>query len=115
MGWWLYHRETQLDTEVRDRVINFFQWRVEIGDTTELSRIGLWLEATCLDQEWRLYACSEVLDACRSAGAPDEIDWGKMAEMIPEHTAEVVECFGKFTDGVQYRNSSCKRAPLAQS
>ena len=103
VGWWLYHRETQLDTEVRDRVINFFQWRVEIGDKTELSRIGLWLEATCLDQEWRLYACSEVLDACRSVGAPDEIDWGKIAEMIPEHTAEVVKCFGKFTDGVQYK------------
>ena len=100
-GWRLYHSDPPLDEAVYNRVIEFFQWRLGFGDASELRRIGLWLEAECLDQEWRLHAFSQVLDVCRSAGAPNGIDWDKIAEMIPEHTSKVVECFLKFSEGVQ--------------
>ena len=101
VGWCLYHSGPHLDEAVRNRVIEFFQWRLGFGDASELGRIGLWLEAECLDQEWRLHAFSQVLDVCRSVGAPSGIDWEKIAEMVPEHTSKVVECFLKFSEGVQ--------------
>lgn len=100
-GWQLYHSAPHLDEAVHNRVIEFFQWRLGFEDASELGRIGLWLEAECLDQEWRLHAFSQVLDVCRSVGAPNGIDWDKIAEMIPEHTSKVVECSLKFSEGVR--------------
>ena len=54
------------------------------------------MEAECLGAEWRLDAYSKVLDIC------DVEDSGfhfkTLCEMLPVHTAKVVECFFKLTE-----------------
>ena len=85
-----------LDQNLKERIINFFEWRFEQKKPIELRRFTFWLEAECLDVEWRLSAYSKVLDVCEVE------DWGfhlkTLCEMVPIHTAKVVECFFKLTD-----------------
>ena len=85
-----------LDQNLKERIIKFFEWRFEQKKPIELRRFTFWLEAECLDVEWRLNAYSKVLDVCEVE------DWGfhfkTLCEMLPNHTAKVVECFFKLTE-----------------
>ena len=62
----------------------------------ELRHFTTWLQAECLDAEWRLNAYSKVLDVCEVE------DWGlhfkTLCNMLPNHTTKVVECFFKLTE-----------------
>ena len=68
----------------------------------ELRHFTFWLQAECLDAEWRLNAYSKVLDICEVE------DWGfhfkTLCEMLPNHTAKVIECFFKLTKGSKNDN-----------
>ena len=70
-----------LDQNLKERIINFFEWRFEQKKPIELRRFTFWLEAECLDVEWRLSAYSKVLDVCEVE------DWGfhlkTLCEMVP--------------------------------
>ena len=91
----LYHVEGELDEVVRQRYEAFFEWRLEVGDPTELARFDSWLEASCLSIEWRLDAYSRALDVCQFDRGSFWHHWAPISEMIPEHTGRVVECFAK--------------------
>ena len=88
----------QLDRELKDRIIAFFDWRFEVKELTELQQFTFWLEAECLEAEWRLDAYSKILDVCGVEG--ESIRLEALCEMLPDHTAKVVECFAKLTDGI---------------
>lgn len=84
-----------LDQDMKDRVIAFFEWRLKKEEPSELKHFTVWLQAECLDVEWRLNAYSKVLDVCQVE------DWGlhfkTLCEMLPDHTPQVIECFLKLT------------------
>ena len=84
-----------LDQDMKDRVIAFFEWRFKKEEPSELKYFTVWLQAECLDVEWRLNAYSKVLDVCQVE------DWGlhfkTLCEMLPDHTPKVIECFLKLT------------------
>ena len=92
----------ELDRDLKERIIKFCEWRIEQKKPTELRHFTFWLQAECLDAEWRLNAYSKVLDVCEVEG------WGfhfkTLCEMLPNHTAKVVECFLKLTDQVKKDN-----------
>ena len=101
VGKWLRNSGKTLDAALREKIIEFFDWRFEVGEATELQNFSFWLEAECLDTEWRLKAYSKVLDVCISKNlAPSGNDRGldPLVRMLADHTAKVVECFAKFTD-----------------
>ena len=91
-----------LDRNLKERRIKFCEWRIEQKKPTELRHFTFWLQAECLDVEWRLNAYSKVLDVCEVE------DWGfhlkTLCEMLPNHTAKVVECFLKLTERVKKDN-----------
>ena len=91
----LYHVAGELDEAVRERYEAFFEWRLEVGDPTELARFDSWLKASCLSMEWRLDAYSRALEACQFDRGSFWHHWAPISEMIPVHTGRVVECFTK--------------------
>ena len=92
-------RTEQLDKGMKDKILAFFDWRIQVKELIELQQFNLWLEAESLDAEWRLDACSKILDACKAERVSIPIPVEALCEMLPNHTAKVVECFAKLTDG----------------
>lgn len=94
----------QLTDEVRHRIIDFFEWRIESEEPLELKEFTFWLEAECLGAEWRLKSYLRVLDI----GAPEfsnaYLELEALREMRGEHTALVLECFAKLVDLVAHND-----------
>ena len=94
--------KSQFNKDLKDRTIAFFEWRLEAEEPTELRKFTFWLEAECLEAEWRLEAYSRILDvsgvlAVDQSGREMSV-WPSLKSlhtMLPEHTAQVVECFAK--------------------
>ena len=93
-----------LDQSMKDRVKKFFNWRLKREEQTELRYFTFWLQAECLDAKWRLKAYSKVIDVCKGEIEDWEIYLKELCQMLPKHTAEVVECFVKLTDRIRNKN-----------
>ena len=89
----------QLEKILNGKIIAFFDWRFEVREPIELSQFTFWLKAKCLDAEWRLESFSKILDVCKVEGVSIAMQAETLCEMLPDHTAKVVECFAKLTDG----------------
>ena len=91
-----------LDQTLKNRISKFFEWRLKQKEPMELRHFTFWLQAEGMDAEWRLNAYSRVLDICEVE------DWGfhfkTLREMLPNHTAKVVECFFKLTERIKKDN-----------
>ena len=87
-----------LDDALKDRIIQFFDWRLDVGEATELERFTFWMEAECLEPEWRLDAYSRILDIVASKDMKIFGALKTLEAMLPDHTAKVGECFAKITD-----------------
>ncbi len=98
----LRNSKGQIDQELKNRIIAFFEWRFEQGEPTELQHFTSWLEAECLEAEWRLDAYSEILDICKNeiGGKPTRLR--ALCNMLPKHTPKVIECFAKITANTIY-------------
>ena len=90
-----------LDDALRDRLVAFFEWRLEVREAKELGKFSLWLEAECLEEEWRLNAFSRILDICQPEGRRIYGLVKTLTELLPDHAAKVVECFAKLTDKLE--------------
>ena len=51
-----------LPQDLAERIFAFFEWRLEVALLEELHNFSLWLDAECLDEEWRLNSYSRILD-----------------------------------------------------
>ena len=80
-----------------------------MGEPTELQEFVFWLEAECLEGEWRLNAYSKIVELLRN------LNWDQprnqtaqlqyqaihsIREMLLKHTVTVVKCFTKLTDAL---------------
>ena len=90
-----------LDPNMKDRVKRFFKWCLNQGEQAELRYFTYWLQAECLDAKWRLKAYSKVIETCNGEVEDWEIYLKELCQMLPKHTAKVVECFAKLTDGIR--------------
>ena len=88
----------QLENCLKDKLGAFYDWRFEIKEPIELQKFTYWLKANCLDAEWRLDEFSKILDVCKAEEVSIAIQLEALCEMLPNHTAKVVECFAKLTD-----------------
>ena len=95
-----------LDQTMIDGVMRFFEWRFKQGEPKELRYFTYWLNAECMDPKWRLNSYSKVIDICKGEVENWEIysNLKELCQMLTEHTAEVVECFVKLTEGIQKNN-----------
>ena len=95
IGHRLWNSGKRLDQRIKDRIIDFFESRLKQEEPTELRQFTFWLEAEGLDAEWRLESYSKISDVCMVEGAG--IRLRALCDMLPNHTANVVECFFKLT------------------
>ena len=91
----------QLDETLQDKISAFFEWRLRTGEPKELREFTFWLEAECMEADWRLDAYSRILEVPEVLDTkfvePRHASLHTMAlrKMIPKYTAKVVECFAK--------------------
>lgn len=97
----------ELDEGLKDRIKDFFKWRLEVEEPTELREFNFWLETKCLETDWRLKAYSKILDVLKVLDVgqwKDQRAWSlidvlrSLHALLPGHAAQVVECFAKLTD-----------------
>lgn len=107
----------ELDEDLKDRINDFFEWRLEFEEPTEFRAFTFWLEAKCLEAEWRLDAYSKILDAGPERHQRTMIGYNVKAlhAMLPEHPARVVECFAKLTDSTDNIEVIYIRTDLAKA
>ena len=105
----------QLEKGLKERIVAFFESRSEAGEPMELREFAAWLNAECLDAEWRLNALSEVLDVEGILDQTGTLEEGRvehprtwlahevmrsMPVLLPTHTPGAVKCFAKLTDAL---------------
>ena len=98
VGRFLKNSGKQLESGLKQRIIDFFDWRFEKKEPSELKKFAFWMEAECLDAEWRLKSNSSILDICGSGDIEIYTQVDALRGMLEDHTALVVECFAKLTD-----------------
>lgn len=89
-----------LDQDLKDRVIEFFNWRLEAAEPDELCEFSFWLSADCLDPIWRLESFSKILDITVGYGSAFSVHMAALNKLLPDHLELVVECFAKITDAM---------------
>jgi len=89
-----------LEKALTDRIIAFFDWRFEAAEPIELQEFTFWLEAECLDPDWRLQSYSKILDLGRGKDVGLSLQVRALNKLLPNHLALVVECFAKITDAM---------------
>lgn len=87
-----------LDKELADRAIAYFDWRLEAAEPQELQEFTFWLEAECLDPEWRLRSFSKVISVVKENDEGHYMEVKSLFDLLQDHLALVVECFAKITD-----------------
>ena len=97
VGDFLWQTE-QINKVIKDKILAFFDWRFEVKESTELQQFSFWLEAECLEAEWRLEAYSKILEICQLDDVSVAIQADILCKMFPDHTAQVLQCFVKLTD-----------------
>ena len=109
----LNNTKKQLDAVIGCRINSYFEWRLQAGEPLEIREFSDWLEAECLDAEWRLKAFLKVLqiEGVLNETVSRAVDSGDstttwlpfdathaLLAMLPDHTSQAVECFAKMTD-----------------
>ena len=102
VGRFLRDSEKHLNQSLIDRIITFFQWRFKQRESTELQNFTPWLEAECLEAEWRLDTYSEILNVCEGEIKNRPTRLGTLCDMLPDHTPKVIECFAKIATNTIY-------------
>ena len=106
VGHRLWETTGQLDTNVKDKIIDFFEWRFEVREPTELQQFTYWLKAECLDPQWRLSAYSKILEISKAEDMSITVEVEALCDMLPDYTEKVVECFAKLTKDIGDNNIS---------
>ena len=87
-----------LREDLKERIVKFFEWRLGKKEPCELKEFTYWLEAECLDPEWRLQSYSSTLDVGGSVDIGLYIQVKALREMLDKNIPRVVECFAKLVD-----------------
>jgi hypothetical protein len=87
-----------LENSLVERAIDYFNWRFETAEPMELQQFTFWLEAECLDPEWRLKSYSKIIDLCGTSDMGLSIELKTLNRLHSKHLQLVVECLAKITD-----------------
>ena len=86
------------DKELIDRTIAYFDWRLETAEPHEVKHFTSWLEAECLDSQWRLQSYSKILDVLSKGDLHFYREVKALNNLLPKNSPLVVKCFAKITD-----------------
>jgi hypothetical protein len=89
-----------LDEMLTNRIIDFFNWRLEVAEALELKGFTFWLAAECLNPDWRLNSYLKILDLVHVKDLWLSFQVRALSKLLPSHLALVVESFAKITDNL---------------
>ena len=101
----LQNTDGHLNEKTLNRLISFFEWRLKKRNFKELEGFDFWLEADCLDFDWRLDSYLSILEIGQPEGWEVYGHVKALHGMLNERTAKVVECFAKLTSGTHIEAS----------
>jgi hypothetical protein len=95
----------QVDNNVVKRVIALFEWRLSHAERKEISEYVFWLDAECLDAEWRLDGLLQTLkfsddDDVKCATLTDKLN----EHFLQTHPDKVLECFAEVTKLAEHKS-----------
>jgi hypothetical protein len=88
----------QLEPELAERCVAFFESRLRMANPTELSEFGFWLDAECLDLTWRL---RNFIATLRVAGQRERISTlviSQLHRLLERDVDLVVETFAELVN-----------------
>lgn len=88
----------QLDKTLIDRIIAFFDWRFGVAELMELQEFTSWLNAECLDSNWRLQSYSKILDLGGVQHVRLSLKLRCLNKLLPDNLALVIDCFTKIIE-----------------
>ncbi len=92
-------KSERLESNITQKIIEYFNWRFEKKNESELKEFTFWLEAECLNVEWRLTSYSKILDVLhRTDDIAAYAEMNTLHGMLKEHPSLVLKCFAKLTD-----------------
>ena len=91
-----------LDKDLTNRAVAYFDWRLEVAEPLELQEFTFWLDAECLEPEWRLRSYAKILDLGRGKEKRLSLEVRTLNTLLPDHLSLVVECFAKITDAMDH-------------
>ena len=84
-----------LDDVLKQRLRAFVGWRLNEANSKEVSSFTFWLEAECLDAEWRLDTFSQILDITTDERGEIDFNVKSLYQLLPTNENKVVTCFSK--------------------
>jgi len=109
----------ELDKTLTHRIISFFDWRFETAESPELQEFTFWLEAECLEPDWRLQSFSKIIDLGLGKDVNLYLEVRTLNKLLQNHLALVVECFAKLTyamvQGTQMYISTNEAKPILKA
>jgi len=119
VGYVLRNSGNILEKELTDRVIAYFDWRLEAAEMLELQEFACWLDAECLNSEWRLRSYAKILDLGFVKSKRFSFEMEALSKLHSEHLGLVIECFAKITDlmvrGAQMHIPTDKVKPILKA
>jgi hypothetical protein len=108
-----------LDKSLVNRAIAYFDWRLTAAEPLELCEFTFWLEAECLDSEWRLRSYTKILDLGCGKDVRPSLEVRALNKLLPDHLSLVIECFTEITDamgpGTQMYISADEAKPILRA
>ena len=92
----------RLDKKLVNRAVAYFDWRLDAAEQLELQEFTFWLEAECLDADWRLQSYSKILDLGIGKDVGLSIQVRALHKLLSNNLALVVECFAKITETMDH-------------
>ena len=96
--------DRRLDQELIGRVIDLFDWRYKESESMELGQYSSWLEAGCLDPEWRLRSYLKIIDIGQGRAKDIYRQVQQLVKFLPDHLSLVTECFATVTEFIKQEN-----------
>ena len=123
VGRLLRNTGNQLEESLKSKVTSFFEWRLKAGEPSELREFTNWLDAECLETDWRLDAYSRILDVPEvlhvGSGERQEayLQTKSLRSILPGYLEQVLSCFRQLIhampeDGLAYIPSDDAKAIL---
>ena len=103
-----------LDKNLTNRIMEFFDWRFKVGEPMELQEFTFWLEAESFDPSWRLGTYSKILDYKKVKADFLSLQVRALNRLSHEHLALSLECFVKITEALEQGSQMYIRADDAK-
>jgi len=87
-----------LDKALIDRAVAYFNWRLDTEEVQELQEFTFWLEAECLESEWRLQSYAKILGLEPKKKMGLSMNMKTLHKLLPDNLALVVECLERITN-----------------